>query len=784
MKAFLLSIWMCLLMGWCFQSVEAKKASAEDIARAEIHHKEGQDHFDAKRYDQAIAAFLEAIALHEDSAPFYVGLGHAYYESGDIEAAEKAFKDALRKDKKYAPAFNGLGLVYTQKKNALRRAIQYFRDANRADKTYSEAQYNLAKTLEAFGSSETLKEYQNVLKIDSKHPDAHYRIGVLLLRNRSYEEAVQAFRDQLSVKEDHWGARLQLGALLKGLGQTDEAVTHLARVAASEGEFQRKGVLELAQVFQKRREFDQSSQLFDAYINKLPEQEQAIYYDLKYVSQGPVLEAFEKADTFAKKKEIFDDFWQRLDPAPVSVANERQLEYYRRVAFAREYFGEYQQPWDDRGEAYIRYGDPAHISRSSNINIERHPQVVAVKNRLIALAGGAAESLGQQRLDVVASGMSDPGELLSDRDPSREDRTANVDFMGWPVYPIPMDVRWEYWIYTNVPGGMEVTFVQPNYPGPHEYAEVPLGTGNSARIWQDLNPQMVMANISARRPTTYQPDFATGPLDFHFYTSAFRGNEGQSALEVYYGIPVSDLSFVTSETGQQVALLDRGVAVYDDEGRLVYRNSEEMVLGAPKDMDQSAGSLVPALDRILLPPGNYRVNLQVLDRTSGKSQVYNQNRGVPDFDINNQLKVSDIELAASIEITEKERFRKGDVEVIPMASQAYLPAQPVFIYFELYNLKEDAFGQTKYKVSYEVRSKDQKGVGARILGGVGKLLGQQEGEGVITIDYEQVGRERQEQAYLELDLSNTEPGVQLLKVLVTDQNSGQTVGVSTTFTVR
>jgi len=468
----------------------------------------------------------------------------------------------------------------------------------------------------------------------------------------------------------------------------------------------------------------------------------------------------------------------------VSVANERQLEYYRRVAFAREYFGAYQQPWDDRGEAYIRYGDPAHISRSNNINIERHPQVVAVKNRLIALAGGAAESLAQQRLDVVASGMSDPGELLGDRDPSREDRMANVDFMGWPVYPIPMDVRWEYWIYTNVPGGMEVTFVQPNYPGPHEYAEVPLGTGNSARIWQDLNPQMVMANISARRPTTYQPDFATGPLDFHFYTSAFRGEDGQSALEVYYGIPLSELSFVTSEAGQQVALLDRGVAVYDGEGQLVYRNSEEMVLGAPPNMDQSAGSLVPALDRILLPPGNYRVNLQVLDRTSGKSQVYNQNRGVPDFGVNDQLKVSDIELAASIDITEKDRFRKGDVAVIPMASQAYLPAQPVFIYFELYNLKADAFGQTKYRVSYEVRSKDQKGVGARILGGVGKLLGQQSGDGVITIDYEQVGRERQEQAYLELDLSNTEPGVQLLKVVVTDQNTGQTVGVSTTFTVR
>jgi len=76
-----------------------------------------------------------------------------------------------------------------------------------------------------------------------------------------------------------------------------------------------------------------------------------------------VLEVFEKTDSLAEKKMQFDDFWQRLDPAPVSEANERQLEYYRRVAFSIEHFGQYRHPWDDRGEAYIRYGDPVHFQK-------------------------------------------------------------------------------------------------------------------------------------------------------------------------------------------------------------------------------------------------------------------------------------------------------------------------------------------------------------------------------------------------------------------------------------
>lgn len=757
---------------------------AQTDGRVETLYAEGQAALVAKQYEQALASFRSALELDDDHAPSYVGIGHAYFEQGLLDEAEDAFKDALGKDRKYAPAYNGLGLVYTQKKNELRRAIRYFRDANRADKTYSEAQYNLAKTLEAYGSSETIKEYRNVLQIDPQHPDAHYRIGVLLMDDREYQEAIQAFRDQLAANAEHFGARLQLGVLLKALGQTDEAVQHLARVAAEGGEYRRKGVLELAQVFQKRREFEKASQLFSSYIQTLPEDEQAIYYDLRYVAQGDVLELFKKTAELAERKKQFDAFWQRLDPAPISEANERQLEYYRRVAFAKEYFGEHQQPWDDRGEAYIRYGDPAHISRSSNINIERHPQVVAVKNRLIAMAGNAAVSLAQERLDVVASQMTDPTSLMSGDDRATEERAADVNFMGWPVYPIPTDVRWEYWIYVNVPGGMEVTFVQPNYPGPFEYAEVPLGTGDYARVWQDLNPEMVMAKIAERRPTTYRPDFATGPLNFHFYTAAFRGEDGQTALEIYYGIPTSELAFEKGTSNQTVARLERGFVVYDANGEPVLRHNKEMVYDAQGGVNQGAGALVPEMDRVLLPPGNYRVSLQVLDHTSGKSQVYNQNRGIPDLGFDDKLKVSDVALAASIDVTDKDRFRKGDLEIVPMASQAFLPNQPVFIYFELYNLKQDAFGQTRYRVSYEVRSKDNKSVGARILTGVGKLLGQQSGEGVITIDYEQVGSEPQEQAYLELDLSNTEPGVQLLKILVTDQNSGQSTGVTTTFTVQ
>jgi hypothetical protein len=209
-----------------------------------------------------------------------------------------------------------------------------------------------------------------------------------------------------------------------------------------------------------------------------------------------------------------------------------------------------------------------------------------------------------------------------------------------------------------------------------------------------------------------------------------------------------------------------------------------MVLQAEGDVDTRSGRLIPEMDRIMLAPGNYRVAVQVLDKRSGKSQVYNQTRVIPSFETEEKLQISDVELAAQIDVADAGKFLKGDISVVPLASKAYQSGQPVFIYYELYHLKRDDFGATKYRISYEVKSKDNTSLGAKVLGGLGKLLGQRtEGE-VITIEYEQAGQQVQEQGYLQLDMSSSEAGTQVLTVTVTDDNSGQTAQASTTFRIQ
>ncbi len=763
----------------------AKDALPEAIAAAERAYREGIKHFEAENLDAALVSFQSAIAQNEKYAPAYVGLGHVYLKQGNLSEAEKAFKTAVSKNKKHAPAYNGLGLVYSRKKNELRRAIAYFRDANRADKKYSEAQYNLAQTLENYGSSETLKAYRNVLKIDPKHPNANYRIGILLDKEGEREKAVQAYRDQLEAKPDHRGARLNLGIDLKLLGQLQEALQHLLKVATVASDFQRRAVLELAQVFQRAKAFEQSARLFESYIKQLSEKEQETYCDLNLVASGPILKEYNDAETLPEKKRVFRIFWSRLDPAPVTEANERLLEHYRRVAYAREFFGTHRFPWDARGEAYIRYGAPDHVSNSGNIQLERTKKLVDVKERLIQKAGPAVDRLLRARADAVASSMVGMrGQLprTGDRSPGARGERQQVTsgtILGWPVYPV--DGIWEYWIYADVGDGIEVVFEQRVNQGAWDYADIPLGRGRIARIWQDMHPEIVLKQVAVLTPMTYRPDFATGALDFYLASSAFRAQEGLTALEIYYGIPTAQLLFAPGQDGARIAQLDRGIVVYNQAGDPVYRTSREMLLAASGEATQAPGAYMPEMDRLFLSPGNYRISVQVLDRRSRKSQVYHINRVVPEYDIDDELKISDVELAATINVADKSRFQKGDIEVIPIASKAYLPAQPVFIYFEIYNLKRNSFGQTKYRVSYVVRSRDQKTIGARILGGVGKMLGQKSEQGVVSIEYEQVGTETQEPGYLELDMSRSEPGEKIVEIAVVDETTGQTVTATATF---
>jgi tetratricopeptide (TPR) repeat protein len=91
------------------QQVAASKASAGQPRELTTHEwlAQGDKHFEAKEYDEAIQCFTEAIRLKPENAEAYFNRGNVYKDKNDLDQAIKDYNEAIRlKPDYYAAHFN------------------------------------------------------------------------------------------------------------------------------------------------------------------------------------------------------------------------------------------------------------------------------------------------------------------------------------------------------------------------------------------------------------------------------------------------------------------------------------------------------------------------------------------------------------------------------------------------------------------------------------------------------------------------------------------------------
>ena len=701
------------------------------------------------RPERAITGLKRVIDTGKETAQDYVLLGHAYLDAGNQKAARKAFRTAVKKGAR-AAGNNGLGLAYMTSKQGFRRAETYFRRALRANPDMAEAQYHLAGVYLETRKRRAREAFERVIDIDAGYPDAHYQVGLLLEDDGKRHEAISAYQQEMKVNPAHPHAGIRMARLWLSLGRSEEAVDTLAGLLKSGGDARIPANRELAVIALMNRDFERANKLFGVYFSFLTEAEQHRYQDISLVADDEDLARFEAASP-EERDALAARFWNRRDPTPLTPENERLLEHYRRVAYALEHYDRPEGGWDKRGEVFIRLGNPDHISRWDDIQAERNRE------------------LQETRVNFV-----------------NRSRMALPISPGLPIFPVAANAKWEYWIYTQVEGGIEITFSE-NFKGRrYDFAPFPLRVAPHVGIHlAGFQGGVVMQNVVASRPSRYTPDFADLPIDFYYYPADFKGPESRTRLEVYYGLPASEVVRLNVDEKTDLILLDRGVALFDSHWNEVYREVDQMAFRAPTDQQISDGAFIPGVMPVDLPPGTYQMALQVRDVVSGKSQVYQQAVVLEDYHKPSELLISDIELAFATEPTEEPagEYVKNGLKVIPMSSLAFRSHQNAFVYFEIYNLKQDAFGQTRYRVEYTLRSQRDRALPAKILHGLGRVFRLSEKDREIVIAYDQAGNRPDEVAYVELDLTETQEGGQLVRVAVTDLQVDEMVSKEISFSI-
>ncbi|MYD59728.1 MAG: GWxTD domain-containing protein [Gemmatimonadetes bacterium] len=716
------------------------------------------------------------LILHPNDVVAMCALGYLRLEQDEVKEAEELFLKAIKKQRKFVEARNGRALAALKMPGQKSRSLRLFRETCAMDKAYTAAHYNLGMCHLAMVGMDRVDldhYFGNVVELFPDHYDAYFKLGVFYESLRYYDKAMKAYSRQIAVNPGHpiTPARLAYVAMrLKSAGKKTYSLDELVEMAQTKP---KEYLPLLAEMHVERGDFVQAQAAFERYFQFLDPTEREYYQDLSLVASAEVLSKIRGA--FGRSlTQLREVFWLEQDPTPTTQVNERRVEHYRRVHFARSNFVEgleewHGRGWDRRGDVYIRLGHPDHQSWSDYLVFETDEKVAKVKNRLNMMAANALEEVSPSK-HIHGQSRSSYGFGVG---------PETSELRGVPTFPIPrrrsvmldgseLGYKWESWIYAEVGGGIEITFLDPTGSGFFDFAPIPPNSPNHA-LWSRMAPETVVAQVVSQSPSVYVHDYGGDPLDLYMYTANFRESERETAMETYMGVPMAALT----PSGNSQVMLDRDVVVYDRSLRPVFRDSVRVAEAISGQAEK--GTLMVDQVRAALSPGQYFLAAQVRDPISRKVQVHKTYVAVSSFR-GEALALSDLELAGQIvEVGEQAgKFQKGDLRVVPLPSKIFAKAQPVYLYYEVYNLNRDAFGQTRYRVEYRL-----KGVqGTGLIRGLGRLLSQTPQTDGVQISYEHTGTAISEPLYIALDVPENSKEQLEIEVVVTDLNRPNTPSVS------
>ena len=241
--------------------------------------------------------------------------------------------------------------------------------------------------------------------------------------------------------------------------------------------------------------------------------------------------------------------------------------------------------------------------------------------------------------------------------------------------------------------------------------------------------------------------------------TAFRGEDGKTRLEVYYAIPIGEIVPQLEHAGERIAL-HVGVAVDDTLWSPVFKSYE--TLNVPATTDPS----IAAIDYIGLdvPPDSYHVNLHVQIDASDWLGSYQFDYRIRDL-TGDALALSDILPASSIMPADRGgRYVKNGLLIQANPTATYRKDDPLFVYFEIYNLAYSSDDRTNYQITYTL----QKPAADRPR----RRLFRRKSDPVLSLTFEREGNERNAVEYGEIDMRAVPEGTYDLVVTVTDRTTG------------
>ena len=476
-----------------------------------------------------------------------------------------------------------------------------------------------------------------------------------------------------------------------------------------------------------------------------------LFNDIKYIYSDAEIEFYNRLLNPNQAKIFFMKSWMRRSPNPSISLNTRIIEHLQRTLYAEKLYRQvrigpkrYQaieeqdikvpavyklaDRYDDRGLIYIRYGAPDDIA--------------------IATGGdGAASIRGKPWYEDLNSGESWLYNQTSDS--PKQIFHFGHNLLTWeitPLLPVKMledCITWDkqyFQLYNSqIYHGNEMESRQ---------LEQAMTIENEEKLEHRLQ-------VDVYKPKNKQN------FNIPYYLAAFARQENTGKYELYYSLS-EELRNTTLDSLPVDSKVQFGLGIFDQNWNPLHDESNIITLK----------EIYTGMDTLGYWPGLYNFNLE-----TGNTYYINFYTRIPNYDmlwgekfkftpgpINNQsMYMSDPELASVIVPTNLTGpMRKNNLLVIPKPDLNFVATNPVYVYFELYNLPINATEAFEYTIQYKLSLLEKqnngffKSITGLFTGNKNKLAVKVDGYAQSTETAEYTG----------LDLSKLDPGIYMLEISV------------------
>ena len=424
-------------------------------------------------------------------------------------------------------------------------------------------------------------------------------------------------------------------------------------------------------------------------------EDKLLYYSMKNVVSKKDLSALMKMQP-SERGEWLKEFWKSKDPSPTTEQNEFKEELQRRVNHVLENFGikTGDRLWDERGDVYIIYGEPD--EKEMGVYKTWRVDYIGAGQSKTQMPSDEIDLFRKQDDESYEGGkMPKPERRIerSSRDNKQtQDEEQTVSGTAYDNFRMSYGEIWHY--YTQ-----QLIFQFEDQKSTGFYSLVPYTNSyGKSQSMQEFS-KLKVGKIETQE-ILYKYDYRGEPFDYALNLLRFKGTGFTYNLDIDLGFPLKDMGLGGPDSDQVEVM--RRASILDDKLNSLF--SDSAILRKKVDRAKLRNQLI--IDQLVcvLSPGEYTLAMEVRDLVTQKVGIYKKEFIIPKYVTPGSQEISPVVMASLIRpaYLGETKFVKHGYVVVPMPSRVYYSDQPIYLYYEVYGLKQDDQKKVRYTINYSL----------------------------------------------------------------------------------